>query len=86
MYSRSANGVEKGDPNRNPWLAKMHKPCSMQTFQNFLFYTSHALFVHLSQYLRAKNSEIWYFHVAFLININQSEIKYRFSVSIFVLN
>jgi hypothetical protein len=22
MYSRSANGGEKGDPNRNPWLAK----------------------------------------------------------------
>jgi hypothetical protein len=25
MYSRSAKGGEKGDPNRNPWLAKM--PC-----------------------------------------------------------
>ena len=24
MYSRSANGGEKGDPNRNPWLAKMN--------------------------------------------------------------
>ena len=24
MYSRSAKGGEKGDPNRNPWLAKMH--------------------------------------------------------------
>ena len=23
MYSRSAKGGEKGDPNRNPWLAKM---------------------------------------------------------------
>ena len=23
MYSRSAKGVEKGDPNRNPWIAKM---------------------------------------------------------------
>ena len=23
MYSRSTKGVEKGDPNRNPWLAKM---------------------------------------------------------------
>jgi len=23
MYSRSAKGEEKGDPNRNPWLAKM---------------------------------------------------------------
>ena len=23
MYSRSAKGREKGDPNRNPWLAKM---------------------------------------------------------------
>ena len=38
MYSRSAKGGEKGDPNRNPWLAKMvstvmwynfrHKICS----------------------------------------------------------
>jgi hypothetical protein len=30
MYSRSAKGGEKGDPNRNPWLAKMgdavHQP------------------------------------------------------------
>ncbi len=25
MYSRSAKGGEKGDPNRNPWLAKMDK-------------------------------------------------------------
>ena len=24
MYSGSAKGGEKGDPNRNPWLAKMH--------------------------------------------------------------
>jgi hypothetical protein len=24
MYSRSAKGGEKGDPNRNPWLAKMN--------------------------------------------------------------
>ena len=23
MYSRSAKGGEKGDPNRNPWLAKL---------------------------------------------------------------
>jgi hypothetical protein len=29
MYSRSAKGGEKGDPNRNPWLAKMEHswPC-----------------------------------------------------------
>ena len=26
MYSRSAKGGEKGDPNRNPWLAKMPPP------------------------------------------------------------
>jgi hypothetical protein len=25
MYSRFAKGGEKGDPNRNPWLAKMHQ-------------------------------------------------------------
>jgi hypothetical protein len=25
MYSRSAKGGEKGDPNSNPWLAKMDK-------------------------------------------------------------
>ena len=24
MYSRSAKGGEKGDPNRNSWLAKMN--------------------------------------------------------------
>ena len=32
MYSRSAKGGEKGDPNRNPWLAKM---CGTQ-LQTFL--------------------------------------------------
>ena len=25
MYSRSAKGGEKGDPNHNPWLAKMSR-------------------------------------------------------------
>ena len=25
MYSRSAKGGEKGDPNCNPWLAKMKR-------------------------------------------------------------
>ena len=29
MYSRSAKGGEKGDPNRNPWLAKMHFTLTM---------------------------------------------------------
>ena len=29
MYSRSAKGGEKGDPNRNPWLAKMRIPIHM---------------------------------------------------------
>jgi len=29
MYSRSAKGGEKGDPNRNPWLAKMGKSVSL---------------------------------------------------------
>ena len=29
MYSRSAKGGEKGDPNCNPWLAKMCKLVNM---------------------------------------------------------
>ena len=29
MYSRSAKGGEKGDPNRNPWLAKMGTDTNM---------------------------------------------------------
>ena len=32
MYSRSAKGGEKGDPNRNPWLAKM--ALTVQDVQN----------------------------------------------------
>ena len=31
MYSRSAKGGEKGDPNRNPWLAKMVLPEHMSS-------------------------------------------------------
>jgi len=34
MYSRSAKGEEKGDPNRNPWLAKMgmlQQECKLMT-------------------------------------------------------
>ena len=34
MYSRSAKGGEKGDPNRNPWLAKM-------PFLQILLFISH---------------------------------------------
>ena len=30
MYSRSAKGGEKGDPNRNPWLAKMGCSVSLE--------------------------------------------------------
>ena len=34
MYSRSAKGGEKGDPKRNPWLAKMiqHMRCRYQKY------------------------------------------------------
>jgi hypothetical protein len=32
IYSRSAKGGEKGDPNRNPWLAKM----GLMVFNNIL--------------------------------------------------
>ena len=31
MYSRSAKGGEKGDSNRNPWLAKME--CMMHKYK-----------------------------------------------------
>ena len=37
MYSRSAKGGEKGDPNRNPWLAKMQS-------------TMHAVNIYNTQY------------------------------------
>jgi len=41
MYSRSAKGGEKGDPNRNPWLAKMEvNICCYEsdvTRNNFLY-------------------------------------------------
>jgi len=32
IYSRSAKGGEKGDPNRNPWLAKMISILVLQKF------------------------------------------------------
>jgi len=37
MYSRSAKGGEKGDPNRNPGLAKMvfGGPLQVQTYQSY---------------------------------------------------
>ena len=38
MYSRSAKGGEKGDPNRNPWLAKM-----TLTMQNPFFWVMFAI-------------------------------------------
>jgi hypothetical protein len=34
MYSRSAKGGEKGDPNRNPWLAKME---TRQSADHYVF-------------------------------------------------
>ena len=39
MYSRSAKGGEKGDPNRNPWLAKMAFKL-LNWLQNFRFSNS----------------------------------------------
>jgi hypothetical protein len=35
MYSRSAKGGEKGDPNRNPWLAKMLYPIMREICDKF---------------------------------------------------
>jgi hypothetical protein len=35
MYSRSAKGGEKGDPNRNPWLAKMVLLRKLRKHMNF---------------------------------------------------
>ena len=44
MYSRSAKGGGKGDPNRNPWLAKMvfavhacYKSCNA-IFRNYILH------------------------------------------------
>ena len=37
MYSRSAKGGEKGDPNRNPWLAKMIYSISLHFSLAILF-------------------------------------------------
>ena len=36
MYSRSAKGGEKGDPNRNPWLAKMGKIWPSYKYKSFI--------------------------------------------------
>ena len=35
MYSKSAKGGEKRDPNRNPWLAKMTLPWVKFKLKNF---------------------------------------------------
>ena len=43
MYSRSAKGGEKGDPNRNPWLAKMGEKGVL------VIYELHETFQHLSE-------------------------------------
>jgi hypothetical protein len=39
MYSRSAKGGEKGDPNRNPWLAKM-----VITMNRMVIFPLHAIY------------------------------------------
>jgi hypothetical protein len=36
MYSRSAKGGEKGDPNRNPWLAKMPLDIPLTILHNYI--------------------------------------------------
>jgi hypothetical protein len=36
IYSRSAKGGEKGDPNRNPWLAKMFIHMTIEIFKEWL--------------------------------------------------
>jgi hypothetical protein len=47
MYSRSAKGGEKGDPNRNPWLTKMLP--NMALHRQFLFL--------IGQFLKISSSE-----------------------------
>jgi hypothetical protein len=37
IYSRSAKGGEKGGPNRNPWLAKMHRVMLTKKTQNYRY-------------------------------------------------
>ena len=43
MYSRSAKGGEKGDPNRNPWLAKMLKQIRPFRIKNWIFQDFHLI-------------------------------------------
>ena len=47
MYSRSAKGGEKGDPNRNPWLAKMAEHKLVQNTIGTLIFFYLSLFVCL---------------------------------------
>jgi hypothetical protein len=58
MYSRSAKGGGKGDPNRNPWLAKMAESRPVKICRSINHSVVHdSFYVYTSTYM-TMNSEI----------------------------
>jgi hypothetical protein len=66
MYSRSAKGGEKGDPNRNPWLAKMgqimisaKKSNGVKNVTNNM-YKKQIIFVEIDKNTNSKEETNWW--------------------------
>ena len=82
MYSRSAKGGEKGDPNRNPWLAKMDS--NMTSF--FRFVDKRAIYRWLNLIRTCAGECDWLFHwqhklcATFSANVN---INYRLPIKVY---
>ena len=58
MYSRSAKGGEKGDPNRNPWLAKMRINIIITIVFSFSFCCIH-VYMLVDHYVDCYNCIQW---------------------------
>ena len=81
MYSRSAKGVEKGHPNRNPWLAKIVYP-TLTVYLDCPLLITPSIFSNV-------NSSIYIFKninmLSFLISKSLSMCFYREYLSLHLL-
>jgi hypothetical protein len=60
MYSRSAKGGEKGDPNRNPWLAKMQYPRQLCNWIKYRYDCCSLPYSHCMDYIYSNGDlDLW---------------------------
>jgi hypothetical protein len=81
MYSRSAKGGEKGDPNRNPWLAKMVVVISANFWKSKEFYA----WRHFNDCVFSRHFGIYVFFNNFQFLVSHVH-KFHIFVAVFLIS